>query len=110
MFTTDEIPDAVFVASDDMAFAVMDVIRYELGLKIPEQVSVVGYDDVPIASWPAYDLTTVRQPTNGMGVERVTVILESIEDPDTKPRRIQIDGPLIMRRSTRISNNASMEN
>jgi len=110
MFTTDEIPDAVFVASDDMAFAVMDVIRYELGLKIPEQVSVVGYDDVPIASWPAYDLTTVRQPANRMVAETVSIILESIEDPDTKPRRIQIDGPLIMRGSTRISNNASMEN
>ncbi len=110
MFTNDEIPDAVFVASDDMAFAVMDVIRFELGLKIPEHVSVVGYDDVPIASWPAYDLTTVRQPANRMVAETVSIILESIQDQDTKPRRIQIDGPLIMRGSTRISNNASGEN
>ena len=110
MFTNAEIPDAVFVASDDMAFAVMDVIRFELGLKIPEHVSVVGYDDVPIASWPAYDLTTIRQPANRMVAETVSIILESIEDQDTKPRRIQIDGPLIMRGSTRISSNASGEN
>jgi len=104
MFTADEIPDAVFVASDDMSFAVMDVIRFELGLKIPEQVSVVGYDDVPVASWPAYDLTTVRQPANRMVAETVSIILECIENKETKPRRIQIDGPLVMRGSARISN------
>ena len=104
MFTADEIPDAVFVASDDMSFAVMDVIRFELGLKIPEQVSVVGYDDVPVASWPAYDLTTVRQPANRMVAETVSIILECIENKETKPRRIQIDGPLVMRSSARISN------
>ena len=104
MFTADEIPDAVFVASDDMSFAVMDVIRFELGLKIPEQVSVVGYDDVPVASWAAYDLTTVRQPANRMVAETVSIILECIENKETKPRRIQIDGPLVMRSSARISN------
>ena len=55
-------PEAVFVANDHMAFAVMDTLRYELGLKIPDDVSVVGYDDVPAASWPSYSLTTVQQP------------------------------------------------
>ena len=46
MFSEDP-PDAVFVANDHMALAVMDTIRFELGLKIPDDVSVVGYDDVP---------------------------------------------------------------
>jgi DNA-binding LacI/PurR family transcriptional regulator len=109
MFTKKEIPDAVFVASDDMAFAVMDVIRFELGLKIPEQVSVVGYDDVPIASWPAYDLTTVRQPANRMVAETVSIILECIENTETKPRRIEIDGPLILRGSAKISDKSNKE-
>ena len=103
MFTANKIPDAVFVASDHMAFAVMDVMRSEIGLKIPEQVSVVGYDDVPVSSWPAYDLTTIRQPANRMVAETVSMILESIENKNTKPRQIKIDGPLIMRGSTRIS-------
>ena len=103
MFSGDKIPDAVFVASDHMAFAVMDVLRFEIGLKIPEQVSVVGYDDVPVSSWPAYDLTTLRQPANRMVAETVSMILESIENKKTKPRQIKIDGPLIMRGSTRIS-------
>ena len=102
MFTADEIPDAVFVANDDMAFAVMDVIRFELDLKIPDDVSVVGYDDVPIASWPAYNLTTVRQPANRMVAEAVSILMDSIENKTTEPRRIEIDGPLIIRASTKI--------
>ena len=109
MFTKKEIPDAVFVASDDMAFAVMDVIRFELGLKIPEQVSVVGYDDVPVSSWPAYDLTTVRQPANRMVAETVSIILECIENTETKPLRIEIDGPLILRGSAKISDKSNKE-
>ena len=109
IFTKKEIPDAIFVASDDMAFAVMDVIRFELELKIPEQVSVVGYDDVPVASWAAYDLTTVRQPANRMVAETVSIILECIENPETKPLRIEIDGPLILRGSAKISNISNKE-
>ena len=104
MFTAKEIPDAVFVANDHMSFAVMDVIRFELGLKIPEQVSVVGYDDVPVASWPAYDLTTVRQPVNRMVAETVSFLLECIVGQKTNTRQIQIEGPLIVRGSTKISN------
>lgn len=107
MFSGNKIPDAVFVASDHMAFAVMDVLRFEIGLKIPEQVSVVGYDDVPVSSWPAYDLTTIRQPANRMVAETVSMILESIENKRTKPRQIKIHGPLIMRGSTRISTKLS---
>ena len=103
MFTGEEIPDAVFVANDDMAFAVMDVIRFELDLKIPEDVSVVGYDDVPVASWPAYNLTTVRQPANRMVAEAVSILMDSIENKTNEPRRIEIDGPLIIRGSTKIT-------
>ena len=57
MFAAADRPDAVFVANDHMAFATMDVLRFELGLRIPDDVSVVGFDDVPPAAWPAYDLT-----------------------------------------------------
>jgi len=50
MFAGPDHPDAVFVANDHMAFAVMDVLRFELSLQIPEDVSIVGYDDVPLSS------------------------------------------------------------
>ena len=103
MFSKQIFPDAVFVANDAMAIAVIDVIRFELGLQVPEQVSVVGYDDVPISSWPAYDLTTVRQPANRMVAETVSILIESIENKTTTARRIEIDGPLMVRGSAKIS-------
>ncbi|MEM1048406.1 MAG: LacI family DNA-binding transcriptional regulator [Pseudomonadota bacterium] len=99
MFAGKDRPDAVFVANDHMAFAVMDVLRFELGLGVPFDVSVVGYDDVPLAAWPAYDLTTVRQRANAMVAETVKTVLERIERPDMAPRRVAIDGPLIVRGS-----------
>ena len=102
LFSGDEKPDAVFVANDHMAFAVMDVLRTEFGLRIPEDVSIVGYDDVPAAAWPAYNLTTVRQPANRMVTETVSILLDQIEDASSPPRRIAIDGPLVLRGSARI--------
>lgn len=102
MFSQAERPDAVFVANDHMAFGVMDVLRFELGLKIPEDVMVAGYDDVAIASWPAYSLTSVRQAANRMAKAAVETVLEAIENPDFEPRQISIAGPLIQRQSTRL--------
>ena len=95
-------PEAVFVANDHMAFAVMDTLRYELGLKIPNDVSVVGYDDVPAASWPSYSLTTVQQPVNIMVRETVEILIEKIENPEARPQKIKVDGPLILRKSAKI--------
>ncbi len=101
MFARPDPPDAVFVANDHMAFAVMDTLRFELGLSIPGDVSVVGYDDVQTAAWPSYDLTTVRQPANRMVEMTVATLLEQIDNDTAKPRRIAIDGPLILRGSAR---------
>ena len=101
MFSSDP-PDAVFVANDHMALAVMDTLRYELGLKIPQDVSVIGYDDVPASAWPAYDLTTVRQPVNKMVQETVEILIEKINNAEIEPRRVKIDGPLIIRGSARL--------
>lgn len=93
-------PEAVFVGNDHMAFAVMDTLRFELGLSVPDDVGVVGYDDVPIASWPAYDLTTIRQPVNRMVEATVEVLLARINGDD-EPRRVLIPGPLKIRGSSR---------
>jgi DNA-binding LacI/PurR family transcriptional regulator len=101
MFASDP-PDAIFVANDHMAFAVMDTLRFDLGLSVPQDVSVVGYDDVPVAAWPAYNLTTVRQPANRMVAQTVDILLAQIEDANTQPCKVEIDGPLILRTSARI--------
>lgn len=101
MFAGKDRPDAVFVCNDHMAFAVMDVIRHKLGLRIPEDVSVAGFDDVPIAAWPAYDLTSYRQPINRMVACTVEALLRRIEAGDTPTERVKLAGELILRGSTR---------
>lgn len=100
IFGNSDRPDAVFVGNDHMAFAVMDTLRFELGLSVPDDVGVVGYDDVPISSWPAYDLTTIRQPVNQMVDATVDALFARIHG-DSKPRRILIPGPLKKRGSSR---------
>ena len=102
MFAGRDHPDAVFVGNDHMAFAVMDVLRGELGLSVPDDVSVVGYDDTAVASWAAYDLATIRQPANRMVAETVATIMSRIANPDEKPKKIEIDGSLIVRGSARV--------
>ena len=93
-------PDAIFVGNDHMAFAVVDTLRHELGLRVPQDVAVVGYDDVPLAAWPAYQLTTVRQPLNRMVDASIDMLLSQISEGEIAPSRIEIDGPLIQRGTT----------
>jgi DNA-binding LacI/PurR family transcriptional regulator len=101
MFSGRERPDCVFVANDHMAIAVMDVLRFELGLSVPADVSVVGFDDVPPAAWPAYDLTTVRQSADRMVGETVRMLLALIEERDGAPVPVVLEAPLVVRGSAR---------
>ncbi|NHB77619.1 LacI family DNA-binding transcriptional regulator [Rhodobacter calidifons] len=100
LFSGPDRPDAIFVGNDHMAFAVMDCLRFELGLSVPGDVSVIGYDDVPLAAWPSYNLTTLRQPVRRMVDATVEILLNQIEG-ETTPSRIRIEGPLIERGTVR---------
>ena len=102
MFVGPAKPDAIFVATDHMAFSVMDVLRSELALSIPNDVSVIGYDDVPPASWAAYNLTTLRQRSNLMVDQTVRLMLEKIRDPKVTSKHIKISSPLIIRGSAKV--------
>ncbi len=97
----DSRPDAIFVGNDHMAFAVMDALR-AAGVTPGEDISIVGYDDVPLAAWGAYDLTTIRQPVNRMVDTTVETMFAQIESPAIPPRQIEIEGKLIVRSSARI--------
>ncbi|MEC8643576.1 MAG: LacI family DNA-binding transcriptional regulator [Pseudomonadota bacterium] len=101
MFSDAERPDAVFVANDHMAFAVMDVLRHRLGLRVPEDVSVVGFDDVQLAAWPSFNLTTIRQPSGRMVEATVAALIDKIEGGDRAPRQVRVDARLIVRGSAR---------
>ena len=102
MFGVHRRPDAVFVANDHMTIAAMDVLRFELGLRVPQDVSVVSYDDAPQAAWPSYGLTVIRQPTDAMVVAVVDILMGRIEDAEAAPRRVVLPGQLVVRSSARI--------
>lgn len=95
-------PDAIFIANDHMAFAVMDVLRRDHGLRIPDDISIVGYDDVPEAAWEGYALTTVQQPANAMVDATVAILLEQVEAREVHKRAAVLPCKLIIRRSARL--------
>lgn len=94
-------PDAIFVANDHMALTVMDCLRYDLNLRVPQDISVIGYDDVPAAAWPSYQLTTVHQPADEMVDRSIEILLSQIRGEATTAKKIAIDGPLIVRGSAK---------
>ena len=92
-------PDAVFVANDHMAIAVMDVLRIELGLRVPQDVAVAGFDNVPQAAWGSYQLTTVEQPVGPMIEATVTLLREQL-DGEVRPHAVTVPSHLVVRAST----------
>ena len=95
-------PDAVFVASDHMAFSVMDALRFELGLRVPADVSVVGFDNVPQAAWGSYQLTTIEQPLAPMIEATVALLQRYLAGAVLPPaENVVVPGTLVVRESAR---------
>ncbi|MCW5640936.1 MAG: LacI family DNA-binding transcriptional regulator [Rhodoferax sp.] len=92
-------PDAVFVANDHMAIAVMDTLRIELGLRIPQDVSVVGFDDVKQASWGSYKLSSVVQDADAM-IEATAGLLMEEMDGANQNRAVVLPTRLVLRASS----------
>lgn len=92
-------PDGIFCVNDVLALGAIDGAR-ALGARIPEDVWVVGYDDIELASWGAYDLTTVRQPIADMVAHAIDTLLSRIENR-AKPLELKcFSNELVIRGST----------
>lgn len=91
-------PDAVFAASDLMAIGAMRATR-EAGLKIPEEVAFVGFDDVSVAIYATPKLTTIRQPITSFGINAIETLIDLIENGINPPRRMIMHTELIIRDS-----------
>lgn len=91
-------PDAVFAASDVMAIGAIRAIK-EAKNKIPEDIAVVGFDDLPIANYSTVQLTTIRQPVVQFGILAVETLIDQIENGTNQPRHIIMDTELIIRES-----------
>lgn len=93
-------PTAIFAASDVMALAAMTAARAR-GLAIPDDLSVVGFDNVPESALATPPLTTVEQPIRQMGVEAVRILMELFADPARAPERVVLPTRLVVRQSSR---------
>ncbi len=93
-----ERPTAIFAANDMSAFGAMDAVRNR-GLVIPDDISLVGFDDLPSAAAVRPSLTTVHQPLIEMGRVATQMLLEYIGDPALRTRRIEFDTELVIRES-----------
>ncbi len=99
LLTSKTRPDAVFCANDLMAFGLMDVARSVCGLNVPDDLAVVGFDDIPMSSWPVYSLTTYHQPVDSLVEETIDVLLGAINDPESEAVTKVLAGKLIERGS-----------
>jgi LacI family transcriptional regulator len=93
-----ENPDAVFAASDIMAIGAMRAAR-DAGLRIPDDIAFIGFDDLPIATLSDIQLTTIRQPVVQFGAKAVEMLIDQIEHRDHPPRHVIMDTELIIRAS-----------
>jgi LacI family transcriptional regulator len=91
-------PDAVFIASDTMAMGALQAIR-EAGLTVPDDIALVGFDDLPHATMVDPPLTTVRQPIRRMGVLAVEMLIDGLENGAEPPRHIVLPAELVIRNS-----------
>ena len=70
---------------------------------MPEEVSIIGPDDIPAAAWPNYSLTTVQQPVDLMVNEAIAILQQRIEDDSAEPVSVRVPGKLIIRTSARLA-------
>ncbi|ARJ37437.1 hypothetical protein SporoP8_00225 [Sporosarcina ureae] len=94
-----QLPSAIFVANDIMALGVLDALRKH-EIRIPEYTRVVGFDNIGMASWPAYELTTWEQPIEEMIEATVTYLLDEVTSYTGSVQTIEVDGKLIERKTT----------
>jgi LacI family transcriptional regulator len=91
-------PTAIFASNDVMAMGVMDAVRNR-GLRVPDDVSVIGFDDIPQASLIRPALTTISQPLEKMGRVATQMLLELLSQPQKRTERIELPTVLIVRDS-----------
>ncbi|MFI8230822.1 LacI family DNA-binding transcriptional regulator [Streptomyces sp. NPDC085900] len=94
-----EPPTAVFVCSDRMALGVYEALA-ERGLRVPEDVSVVGFDDLPESRWASPALTTVRQPLSEMAATALHLLVRMMEGDRPEGTRTELSTRLVQRAST----------
>ncbi|MFE1646859.1 LacI family DNA-binding transcriptional regulator [Microbacterium sp. P01] len=93
-------PDAVFCANDLLAVGVLQGTAILGGVRVPEDVAIIGYDDIDFAQSTVVPLSSVRQPAREIGATAVDLLFETLEHPGEPPRHVRFRPELVVRAST----------
>jgi LacI family transcriptional regulator len=92
-------PDAVFAANDLLAMGVLQGLAGR-GIRVPEEIAIIGFDDIDFASAAVVPLSSVRQPSQLMGETALRILLSEIDDPDSVAQQVVFEPELVVRAST----------
>ena len=98
LLNLDDPPTAIFTTGDHQAIQIIQTLRLK-NIRVPEEISVLGFDDIPQASTISPSLTTVYHPMYEMGRVATETLLEQIDNPGAAPKHIQLETKLIIRES-----------
>jgi LacI family transcriptional regulator len=98
LFREKRLPTAVFCANDAIALGALNAAHI-LKIQVPHELTIVGYDDIPMAGWPIFSLTTVGTDLPEMAGVGAKLLLERIKDPQLAPRTVVIEPTLVKRGS-----------
>jgi len=98
LLASKERPDAVFAVADSLAAGALRAIA-QAGLRVPDDIAVMGFDGTELAEMVSPQLTTVEQPSRDIGRTAVTLLLKKIDNPDATAERVMMDWRIIARAS-----------
>ena len=102
LLSNDEKPDAIFCANDLMAMATMDVAKRQFDLEVPGDLSIIGFDDIQMVSWPTYSITTIHQPVKKMVNATIDILIDTVHEVSSQGIVRMYAGDLIDRGSARL--------
>ncbi|ANQ58241.1 substrate-binding domain-containing protein [Vibrio parahaemolyticus] len=97
------LPSSIFVSNDMMAMGVINAAN-ELGIKVPDDLSIIGYDDIHIAKFMSPSLTTIHQPKYRLGQAAVETLVRRLDDKSNEAQVVQLEPTLVIRNSVKLLN------
>jgi DNA-binding LacI/PurR family transcriptional regulator len=97
LWAEDVKPDVIVCTSDYTALGILAGCRHKLGIKVPEELCIIGLGDIPVSGWKDHDLSTVKIPHDELVKTTVTTLISKIETQSMEPENIKLDAKLILR-------------
>ena len=96
-------PNAIFAANDLVAMGVLQALMMQARVNVPDEIALIGYDDIDFASAAVIPLSSIRQPSALIGQTAVEILLEEAQDASVQPRQVVFKPELVVRESTTVT-------